>query len=403
MSMPRDWAKALPIKRLPDGHQFERPATIGGVAIGLPAESLKVNIPFSAAASDGLTDEQRAIQKAGQHLAVLMRDKAFEDVIKSMISFRQAYAVAYRELEERVTKYVETKGEAIVGLDNFAVQYAMYEAGKPFSEHVLMRGIIDHVLPWLTTVVDQHTQDDENEAVLERKRLDEERRAKPLTVGFSHSVNQDVMGTMTRDKSLVLVGWKPAIRFILNHAEDAAVKAGHQVISLTTKDRITAGDQAHNIVRVALPVWKGCADERKGIAMVMGKEAADKMGALPDLVVCHDLEAAYVGQLSFATPVGVCAGRGHKAFRRWCDGAGAGFLAGVCLPAQDGFDPAHPAWEQLKTFARLVPVTVKEDEQAVNGKGYILTIGNNADGMSVSEAALARYEGPEIIVPGGIK
>lgn len=355
--------------------------------------------PAVAVLDENLTDEQRAVRAAGEAVVTMMRDSGFRNVVESMVAIRQSYAVAYRELQEQVARLQNTDTDADV-VDH-AVQYAMYQAGKPFSEHVLMRAIVDYVLPWLAAVIDRHTDADETHEIAARREAEEARGASAIPVGFSHTFNQDGANLLTRDRSVVLVGWAPAIRHLLDKAELTALQGlddVHFTVIRFTERPVDRADLSNRVIRVNDSHWAGCANTRRGVAEVMGTRVADKLSANPDLVICDALDRAFTGGL-VRRPPGAAAGEAHRMFRMWCNEARCGFLGGICLPDRTTPDLTGPEWEQLRTFADVRQVTV---EPGAEDYYYIVTVGNRASVFVVDQLVLNADTTSSIVVPAGV-
>ena len=376
----------------------------------LAAPAVKLGGPDSSTLSfvaPKKTATQEAIEKAAWWYNKL-KDELPElaAVVGSMLAMRRAYAVAYREMNEILDKAREDyakKGEEVPAtVGDFAAQFAMYLASKPFSEHHLMQGMVETVMPWMAEVIDRHTaaeQKDELEAQLAEN---EARKTRPVPIGLKHSPAQEDL-TLGRDRALVLVGWSSAVRWLLDQVCEEGLKAkpGHTVLRLM--DRAPkASEQSARLIRLGGKAWEGCTNTDHDLDRMVATFVAQTVNNPIDLVVCDSMgeanTAGFVGRSKAA-----CAGDANKRFRKWCDKMGSAFVGAVPLDAIDLPDFAGQEWEQLKTFTYFRPVQVLDGAAFDKEDHWRLVVGTEASVFDVPKETLNSYgRVSNLIVPDGV-
>ncbi len=355
---------------------------------------------------DERTPEQRAIGDAGEWAKKLVTtEPSLLQLSTAMIAFRRAYAVAYREMQEAIDAIrAKPEGQEMPEIMcDFFAQFSMTAAAAPFNEHDLMQGIIREVLPWMATVIDRHSAHDaqkEREAVDE---VEEARKAKPIPLGFQHTPLAEVTGSvMDRRQSLVIVGWRPAVLWMLDQICDHVIKLkGPEFVSVL---RLTVGsdeqsDPNDHYVKLPLSAWRASANSDATLDHMVGDFVNAVVTGKLDLLICDDLAAAYTSGY-VGRPAGARAGDAHRRYRRWCTNRlGAGLIGGVLLDTPELNVVPTPAFEQLKTFTCLRGLSVVEKD----AETWRLTFGDHATVFDVAKTALDAYaEKAKLIVPGDI-
>jgi len=354
------------------------------------------------------TPAQEALETCGQWYKSLAECKPeFVTAVATMINLRRAYAVVYRELNELVDAHreeVEKKGEDVPhALVDFTIQYAMYVASKPFNEHDVMQGMIETVMPCLAEVADKHTTIDEKEHIEEKAKENEARRTRPVPISLKHSPAQE--GTsLTRDRALVLAGWKPAVLWLLDQVCEEVLKArDDQVYTVLrmVQQKPEAKDQHARLVRIGGGAWVGCTNTDRDLDVMVMKFVANTVSAPIDLVVCDDMGVAnttgFIGR-----PKPACAGDANKRFRKWCDGMATAFVGALPFDDKELPDFSGSEFEQLKTFSHLRPVQVLDGADFDKGDHYRLIVGTDASVFDVPKHILDSYGSVSLIVPGGV-
>lgn len=398
-------AKAAPARRkfyLRKKPDADKQAQVAAVLAGVAGPKVALGGSASAVLA-GALQTKTPHQVVTESCAAWYRDLArthprVVQTVAAMIGVRRMYAVAYRELQEAVAEaqaalhaggpdHADPAVTVPVEFVDFAAQYAVFQASKPFDEHALMRGVADTVLPWLADVVDRHTEADQRADAAARAEAAERRRAAALPIGFKHTPAQEDL-LLRRDRSLVLVGWGPAVAWLLDQAVEHVLAPDAEL----TVVRLCAGDtrpedQHARLVRLPRSAWSGCANSGRDLARMCAAFVADAVGGPVDLLVADDLAAAHTAGF-VERAAGAAAGDAHKRLRAWCADLGAGLLGAVPLAATPAPDLTQPEFEQLRTFADLRAVAV---DDSLAADTYRITVGAAAAVFDVPRADVDRY------------
>lgn len=395
-----------PRMQLPDLAKREEVLSLarGPVDIKLGGER---SSPISLSAPK--TDQQKAIEACGVWYTRLTKtNPKLLATVASMIGLRRAYAVAYRELQDQIQASQDKLDEQKAGetlpaeLCDFAVQYAMWAASKPFNEHDMMTGVLETILPWLADVVDAHTSADERAATEELAERNERRRNTRLPVGFKHTPAEEDCG-VARDRALVLVGWEPAVRWLMDEMCSNVLNAREndfRIVRLMTRPPV-AGEQHARMVRLAPSAWAGVANTDRDIDKMVFEFIEPTAGGPIDMVAIDDLSQAFTGGFVGRSPF-ANAGDAHRRLRKWTDKMGAGLVAAVPLESFQLPDFGGSEFEQLKTFANLRPVTVTDGASEEKGDHYKVVVGTDATVFYVPKQTIDAYHVSKLIVPSGV-
>ena len=343
------------------------------------------------------TDDQRRIELNGHELKTLLQESPrLATVLGAMTGVRRMYVVFFRELQaivEELRAAAQANGTDISDtLEDFAVQYCMYEAAKPFNEHQLMQhDVMQEIVPAIAAVVDRHTQQEANDAIAERAEMEMQRKDSPVQIGFCHTPHTD-KPVIRRDRTLVLVGWRNALMWLADQAVEHAMKADHQVLRYMSSAP-KAKDQ-HQLIRVGPSGWHGCANSDRTFDACLAQYVANKVSKPVDLLVVDDLGAtfksSFIGRANAAS-----AGDGQRRIRKWADAQGIGVIGLIPQDDKTAPDISGPEYEQLRTFCDLRAVTVVRD---LDSEQYRITVGKSAAVFDVDQQVLDTY-GSVLAVP----
>lgn len=346
------------------------------------------------------TPEQRQIKETGKEACKLLEEDGVLALVQSLVTFRRGYTIAYRELQELLDnkrKSLEEKGESFNNfIEDFLIQYSMYEASKAFNEHNFMRELVRSVMPCIATIVDKHSKEEDKAFAEERINIDTERRVRKIPLGFKFDIFQED-DCFAKDRSLVLVGWYNALYWLVDNIVNTITSNGENRYTVVRfmSQAPKAKDQQSNVIRIGPNQWKGCADSQKKLAVCMGTYVADKISAQPDLLIVDNLADAYTLGI-IGRPSAANAGDAHKQLRRWCNDAGCALICLIPFEEQDyECDISEPQWEQLRTFTYLRLVVTPE----INDK-YNLIVGHNASAFKLDKTILDNYSRGNIITVG---
>jgi len=346
-------------------------------------------------ATSDIGEEQKALVLAGAWAKKLLDKPEYLQLLGSLIAFRRCYAVAYRELQDLMK--AEPKAHPMT--EDYIIQAAMHKAAQPFNEKELMLGFAQTALPWIESVVVKHSAKDEALAHEELKAEEDARRNRPMPLPFPIDLEG---GIWHRDRSLVLIGWRNAVQYVIDqivlHVLKTRTKWMHTVIWLGASYH-KSKHSTNQLVWVGPTAWKGCGDTNDSMREMIVSHVVKSLSTMPDLVVCDDLTKTHTKGF-YGRPEAAAAGDGHKRVRDWCNKAGCGMLGAVPKDSKADVDVKAPELEQLRTFThlRLVRVIDKADNLA-EGKCRIV-VGTNLAYFDVDKELLDNYMPSTLIVPG---
>lgn len=335
-----------------------------------------------------LVPEEEAKKSKVQATELVTTNADVRKALGTMVSARQMYAVAVRELERVLDKMDPKPHDAVIDV---IMQAASSEAAKPFDETILFKGLSETAMPWLNKIVNEHIQEDERDERAAMEESEKRRVAVPLPIGMSLESGGDI--EWDRRMPVVFVGPRAAVTFLLNHITTAMVTArseDHPNSVFTVVrfvDRARRADSHSQLIRLAKSLWRGCCKDSGTLARLTEEHIAPTMATLPDLLICDEMPLAYPGVVGSRT--GNRVAEALKIFCRWTNEVGAGFIGGVPL---GGDDPpnvlAQGAYERVRTHALLRPVSIiREADDLETGMCRIL-VGRDAFSIDVDEKLL---------------
>lgn len=312
----------------------------------------------TAALDPDETVEQQAVRLGGECAARLVQaDPGLARAFAAMLAFRRCYAVAYRELADRLD--AAPAGTVQPMTLDVLVGAAMHEAAQPFSEHTLMDSVITTVMPWLADAVDQHTAADVEADRAARAEADAARRAAAIPLGFDPHVvppavradpDPDAGAILHRDRGLVLVGWGPAVAWLLRRIGTHVLEAT-ALQTLIFAQTARPEDQHARQRRLAGPAWAGMCNTKEALLRATVLAGAHQ-GRPVDLLICTDLTRAYTRSYT-GRPRGATAGDAYRRLDQFARDYGCGLIGAIPLETAAAADLHTPEYEQLRTFAHL--------------------------------------------------
>jgi hypothetical protein len=344
-----------------------------------------------------LVPEEEAEKAREDASRLMVEDEDVRKAVGTMISARQIYSVAVRELE-RLLDAMDPPPHGDV-IDIF-MQTASNEAGKPFDETVLFNGLMETTVPWLQKIVREHVDEDQ---LAEQKQIaeDEERRiAVPVPIGIS--TEKEGPTFIDRETPVILAGPRAAVTFLLDHITTQVMTATsddhpNRVFTvLRFADRSRREDAHVQLVRVAKSVWQGCCEKSNGIPTMMAEHVAPQLSAMPDLLICDEMQLAATGVVG--SRVANRAATAFKGLDRWCREVGCAFVGGIPLGGDDAPNVVgNPSYERIRAKGILRPVSIiREADDLAEGQCRIL-VGRDAFSMDVDKELL---QGSSIVLPG---
>jgi hypothetical protein len=341
------------------------------------------------------------VRKAKEQAAELVASKPdVRKALGTMVSARQMYAVAVREMERTLDAMEPEPHNAVIDV---LMQSASEEAQKPFDETVLFQGLMQTSIPWLEKVVKEHVRQDEVDAKREAAEYELQRTSAPVPIGMSVESNGPT--EWVRDVPIVLAGHRVAVRILLDHIATTVLAARSEqhpnsvFTVLRFTDKAKREDAHAQLVRITQAQWRGCCATNNSLPKMMGEHVAPMLSALPDVFICDDMLAASPGVHGVSARASGRAANSLKHLGRWAKEVGAGFIGGIPLV---GDEPPTvvgvPAYERIRTHATLRPVSVVREADDLDEGMCRILVGRDAFSMDVDEEMLRGDS--SIILPG---
>lgn len=328
-------------------------ARLAAETVPLSAERAAEMEAAADAANPARAEHVRRVQKmSDMYKKALETNIPFVDAIAAMITLRRAYSVAVHEMIAAIGE----GGEDEAALLDFALQYAMHRASQPFDEREMLHTAITEVFPWFAHLSNQRIQAQKERELAEGPEREARRKASPVPIGI---YTDDVQSHphLNREKSLVLVGWRPAVWFLAHLAYADATNQNQRTLHFASD----ANPKPALGPMLAEKKWYGAAGSGKKFEALMKGVLGEFNVIAWDLLVFDDLTKASVAGFVGQDPAAV-AGNTQKHIRSWATKQGAAVVA--CLPQDEMVtDITGPAYEQLKTFSHLrqVVTTLKDN------------------------------------------
>ncbi len=312
----------------------------------------------------------------------------------TMIASRQLYAMAVHDLELQMSSL---EGEENVDLlEECLIQAAGVQAAKPFDENALYVGFQETVYPWMVKTVERHNKEEDSEQKREADEWEDARRARRLPVGVKF--DPDLEDRLPRDRTLTLVGWRPAVQYVIDLmvTNVLAARDKEQLFHVIRLMKVAKKEEVQRqLLRVTGEIWQNCCRSNKSWPLLFQTDIMSSLSEPPDLLVCDNLCHAAEGVIG-GSRLSRAAGTAHKKFREWCLKVGAGFIGGVPLDSKEPTDLSGPEWEQLRTWSCLRPVWVTDSEKTP--LYYNIHVGRDLQIGHVPKATLDSHDGNNIIL-----
>src|SRR5207342_2299923 len=101
-------------------------------------------------------------------------------------------------------------------------------------------------------------------------------------------------GVLPRAKGLIIVGWRPAVQYLLDLAVSETLKCEWRQLSVVRF--CAAGSKQESAVRalrIGSNQWAGCCNARDSLAKFFRATLAPMLSGPPDLLICEDMVRAY--------------------------------------------------------------------------------------------------------------
>jgi hypothetical protein len=357
----------------------------GKVDLQLGGYSIEIIDEDGAVVEEVAEDDAKQAQDDANKL--IAENEDVRQAVSTLIASRQMYAVGVTELEHVISRLDEKVHPLTV--DVF-LQTASNTASEPFDEAVLFQGLVESVFPWMQKVCKTHTDEEIEERKKEQLADEERRKLVKVPIGVTLDKTEDPL--LTKGRNVVFVGYRPAIKVLLDHITNHVLASKDDdhpqrlftVVRLLQKARKEDGHE--RLVRLGEAEWKNCHATSKGWMAIVGKELVPQLPAMPDLLICDDMPAAYEG--FFGAHEATRSNEALKNFGRWCKSVGSAFVGAIPMGTDAAPAFLGSQWEALKAHAVLRPVTViREGDDLKEGQCKIL-VGRDAFSMVVDEDLL---------------
>jgi hypothetical protein len=319
----------------------------------------------------------------------------------TMIAARQMYVFAYTELERSmsgVVKVGDRHGSPHPLTLEVLTQAATKNASKPFEAANLFDKLGQNIFPWMNHAIRKNVIADEVDKKADIEALEVKRRAVRIPVGVKVDPEDD--GLLDRSRPLVLVGYDPAVRLLLDTITNnvLATRDSDHPDKLFTVVRFDWGDATHEnqdyLLRIPYRSWVNCTRSQDNLGEFVLKHVANHLNKVPDLLVVDDLASAFtIG--SIVTPTfNAVTGSGYAPYRMadaqkrlsvWYKHAGMGMVAGCLLNHENPVDCASGELEKLRMFCTVRPVSVIRKANNLAEGQVRLLVGKNAWHIDVDE------------------
>jgi len=351
-------------------------------------------------------DRWQALSEKAQGL--LLSDDGLRQVVGAMLASRQLYAMALHDMDVRVDM-LDGEEEERDQLREVFISSAASQAANPFDENELLQGMQETVLPWMKRVSGEHNSLEESTRRTEIREAEVERRNKDVGIGVAYtqteSTEEDSDGTemdgvydLNRVRTLVLVGWKPAVLWVINHILEYVTSPEAFASSLAPKQTVVltregGGHKDPRIMTIGGQAWENCARSNEAWQRTFQESYLDKLKDPMDLFVVTDLSHAREGH-SFQSDIAKAADA-QKKLRKWATIMGAAFVGGVLLDRKKLPDFNTPIWEQLRLFTYLRGVAVEERKDG----DYDIIVGRHHRIAGVAKEEVDAFASSDIIAP----
>jgi hypothetical protein len=357
-------------------------------------EEVKDKVDVEAAKAKALRDKWVALSEQAQELVV--SNQGLRRVVGALVASRQLYALALHDLDFRLESdakpYSDIPPEDRLPLKEIFISSASKQASYPFEERDLLAGFEDTVIPWMGEVSSKHNEEQERRSSQEHRDAEADRRERNVSLGLGLMPEDE--DELDRERSLVLVGWSPAVKWVVNEILDHALDKllnFNQAVHLASVPRKIPD---HRLLEVGGNAWENCAKSNASWDKLFASQYLEKLNGPVDLFVVSDLGKANLGY-SFQSAASR-AGEAQKRFRTWATRMGAAMIGVIPFEQPIKGDSLNtPEYEILRMFTRLRYV----DAEAREDGNYDIIIGRSGRIENVSKEEVDAYATSDIIKP----
>ena len=324
---------------------------------------------------------------------LMSNDKQCLVAVSTMIASRQLYALVVNELERHLNAIKTTNGENRpphpVTIDAL-LQAAGHAAAQPFNELDLFQGLTDTVFPWLKEVTSEHATAEREAKEAARAAAEVKRQANPVSIGITVYDKQSPP-SLVRDRPVVLVGYAPALQYVLDTAMTAAIATVSEdqpthkfnVLRFSSQAKPAVGNK--QLLCVGSSAWKFDArskqEFKQRLGILFSEQIMPAMRAMDgdiDLLIIDDL-MPMIAKIAPGIDT-YKAGTVLRWLTEWAKHVGMGLIAGLPHAGEKPMRVDGTEWEGVRTKGVLRPISVGPVEQGQRK----LTIGLDAWSADVS-------------------
>ena len=313
-------------------------------------------------------EEVEALEEA---VKKVMEDKWVSGACSVMLAARRIYMATLVDLDNRLKEMKKLKdrdGVRTIITDNLA----NFARKTPYTRQDVTKAVQNVVLPWLMATQQAEDEIARVEAAVAEKEAEERLQGVDIPIGFAHTFDDTTgfVNSVTRQKTLVLMGHTGAVKLLLGLAKVAALKVKEtqnapkmRVMHLSSFDpgyRNVSRRANRDRLEVTLgpDQWQGKFGNTKACGRFMSTWVRMLKKGRVDLLIIDDL-SKLMPERKGRDPQEAAA-FAQKFMRSWCNKAGCALLAG--LPTGDAHDQPElsKGGSTLEIYSHLRRITVKE-------------------------------------------
>lgn len=333
---------------------------------------------------------------------IVLENQSIRQSVGSLVASRQLYAMAMHDLDYRLEVECGLGPADFSAVKEILVASAANQASHPFDERNLVAMIKETLVPtiagcvtWAEKVSSEHNEYEKRVQLDEFKAAEAERVKKIIRLPFDCS-----WAELDRKKSLVFVGYAPALRWLESKIVESVTSPGipqeedckpHNVAQMLHFSSKPSPVKDSKLVTLGGSAWENCARSNNSWAKLFEQSYLSKLSAPVDLLLVSDLAKCTEGH-SFQSDI-TRAGDAQKRLRKWCTLVGSSMVGMIPQEtASKGVDLNTPDWENFRMFTHLRAVTLLEHENH-----YDILIGREDKLENIPKEDIDQFQDKKII------
>lgn len=307
-------------------------------------------------ADPDMPDSRKQLLTSLAWLNKLKTDQRYTDAVETLICVKRVSVVAAAELRRRIEE------DAI---PPYVLQhwfgYANHAAlSRPWSWDDLFEVWTKTAPVWLADIADADNKRRAAIAAHEMTAWLQARAATPVKFPFPLLAANEI--DISRGTTVALVGAADVLRDVGDFLR-SQFHPGYMVVEF---DRESAPPTDRRYI-LGEPCWQGIATSRKSLARRLPLEMPDLQQPV-DILFARDLAACFDTNFTFWGPPQRAA-KALRTLKEWAEETKTLVVGCVeCDDLSEPYDPANPAWEELRTFHRVVKVE-RDGARIIIGNG----------------------------------